>query len=407
MRSDSSPRAVTSRSGRGRTRTELAHDIEPVTSAAESSTTRSGRVPTRARERPRAPSPTTVTEKPGDAPGSRAAVSRDLHLVLDDQDPLHGTSLSRRAGRRQPPARPTQVSAHPLVGASAEAATTPCSRWCHSRARASNRLPALLVPRPGAMPVGSYPTDPTPRKIPPIRKNPPNRSNGKRKNPGKKHPVLVVHHVHDLHRPARSPGPPAPARCPGRRRCVRPPGTRPRRRRPPRITTSTATITTPRRIFDLLRLASASTMAPGYERLVKSPGRFVGDRLPRCVRLVDPDLPPEPSRVRSGLVSRIPGEGDTLDWSDEDPGLPIKLGPCSNAEYDPEPVLPLVLRETVSARHRGVRAQRPTPGDDAAGSSCCRSAAQRPRSSRLDACTPRGVPAIPFRDHERARRRAT
>lgn len=41
---------------------------------------------------------------------------------------------------------------------------------------------------------------------------------------------------------------------------------------------------------------------------------------------------------------------------DEDPGLPIKLGPCSNAEYDPEP-LPPVLRETIrrvrlaSARH--------------------------------------------------------
>ena len=33
--------------------------------------------------------------------------------------------------------------------------------------------------------------------------------------------------------------------------------------------------------------------------------------------------------------------------NDEDPGLPIKLGPCSNAEYDPEPELPLVLRETV------------------------------------------------------------
>jgi uncharacterized protein len=36
-----------------------------------------------------------------------------------------------------------------------------------------------------------------------------------------------------------------------------------------------------------------------------------------------------------------------LERSDEDPGLPIKLGPCSNAEYDPEPELPLVLRETV------------------------------------------------------------
>ena len=29
-----------------------------------------------------------------------------------------------------------------------------------------------------------------------------------------------------------------------------------------------------------------------------------------------------------------------MDWREEDPGLPIKFGPCSNAEYDPEPVLP-------------------------------------------------------------------
>ncbi len=34
-------------------------------------------------------------------------------------------------------------------------------------------------------------------------------------------------------------------------------------------------------------------------------------------------------------------------WSDDDPGLPIEFGPCSNGEYDPEPVLPPVLRETV------------------------------------------------------------
>jgi predicted TIM-barrel fold metal-dependent hydrolase len=35
-----------------------------------------------------------------------------------------------------------------------------------------------------------------------------------------------------------------------------------------------------------------------------------------------------------------------MDW-DEDPGLPIKFGPCSNAEYDPEPALPKVLLETI------------------------------------------------------------
>ncbi len=34
-------------------------------------------------------------------------------------------------------------------------------------------------------------------------------------------------------------------------------------------------------------------------------------------------------------------------WKDEDPGLPIKFGPCSNGEYDPEPRLPEVLRETI------------------------------------------------------------
>ena len=35
-----------------------------------------------------------------------------------------------------------------------------------------------------------------------------------------------------------------------------------------------------------------------------------------------------------------------MDWKDENPGLPIKFGPCSNAEYDPEPLPPL-LRETI------------------------------------------------------------
>lgn len=33
-------------------------------------------------------------------------------------------------------------------------------------------------------------------------------------------------------------------------------------------------------------------------------------------------------------------------WDDEDPGLPIKFGPCSNAEYDPDPLTP-VMKETV------------------------------------------------------------
>jgi predicted TIM-barrel fold metal-dependent hydrolase len=34
-------------------------------------------------------------------------------------------------------------------------------------------------------------------------------------------------------------------------------------------------------------------------------------------------------------------------WKEEDPGLPIKFGPCSNGEYDPEPKLPKVLQETI------------------------------------------------------------
>lgn len=35
-------------------------------------------------------------------------------------------------------------------------------------------------------------------------------------------------------------------------------------------------------------------------------------------------------------------------WMDDDPGLPVELGPCSNGEYDPEPVLPPVLRESIA-----------------------------------------------------------
>src|SRR5690242_7826422 len=31
---------------------------------------------------------------------------------------------------------------------------------------------------------------------------------------------------------------------------------------------------------------------------------------------------------------------------DDDPGLPIKFGPCSNGEYDPQPLTP-VVREAV------------------------------------------------------------
>ena len=44
------------------------------------------------------------------------------------------------------------------------------------------------------------------------------------------------------------------------------------------------------------------------------------------------------------------------DWAEEDAGLPIEFGPASNAEYDPEPVLPPVLRETI--RRAGDDAER-------------------------------------------------
>jgi uncharacterized protein len=39
-----------------------------------------------------------------------------------------------------------------------------------------------------------------------------------------------------------------------------------------------------------------------------------------------------------------------MDWKDEDPGLPIKLGPCSNGEYDPEPLSPALVETVRRAR---------------------------------------------------------
>ncbi|MFN2544554.1 MAG: amidohydrolase family protein [Actinomycetota bacterium] len=39
-----------------------------------------------------------------------------------------------------------------------------------------------------------------------------------------------------------------------------------------------------------------------------------------------------------------------MSWRDEDPGLPIKFGPCSNAEYDPEPLSPAVTETIRLAR---------------------------------------------------------
>ena len=47
-------------------------------------------------------------------------------------------------------------------------------------------------------------------------------------------------------------------------------------------------------------------------------------------------------------------------WSDEDPGLPIKFGPCSNAEYDPQPLTPVMQEAIRRARDECARNARRT-----------------------------------------------
>src|SRR3990172_366468 len=47
------------------------------------------------------------------------------------------------------------------------------------------------------------------------------------------------------------------------------------------------------------------------------------------------------------MVSPVSRRRDAVNWRDEDPGLPLEFGPCSNGEYDPEPFLPPVLTETI------------------------------------------------------------
>ena len=39
-----------------------------------------------------------------------------------------------------------------------------------------------------------------------------------------------------------------------------------------------------------------------------------------------------------------------MDWSEDDPGLPIKFGPCSNGEYQPAPLTPVVAETIRRAR---------------------------------------------------------
>ena len=47
----------------------------------------------------------------------------------------------------------------------------------------------------------------------------------------------------------------------------------------------------------------------------------------------------------------LAGGGEVVRWKDDDPGLPVEFGPCSNGEYDPEPTLPPVLRESIARAH--------------------------------------------------------
>ena len=49
-----------------------------------------------------------------------------------------------------------------------------------------------------------------------------------------------------------------------------------------------------------------------------------------------------------------------MEGKDEDPGLPIKLGPCSNAEYDPEPLSPVLVETIRRAREECDRNARRT-----------------------------------------------
>ena len=91
------------------------------------------------------------------------------------------------------------------------------------------------------------------------------------------------------------------------------------------------------------------------------------------------------------------------DWTEEDPGLPIEFGPASNAEYDPEPVLPPVLRETIRRARDDAESERPSSRDEPAGVPALglRRGHDLPRLERLHAG---GTPREPVVDDERARR---
>src|SRR6185436_16006571 len=117
------------------------------------------------------------------------------------------------------------------------------------------------------------PQRPAPRMIPPIRKNVPNRNSGNRKNPGKKpwpspsttwttctdSPLAWALWIWAVASaaPLRSPALYAAAPIPT----------------PSSTTRISGTKNIPRRMFDLLRLASDSTMAPSCEGLVNGRGR--------------------------------------------------------------------------------------------------------------------------------------
>src|SRR6266498_2812469 len=55
---------------------------------------------------------------------------------------------------------------------------------------------------------------------------------------------------------------------------------------------------------------------------------------------------PRPADKRHCGDGRRPEEVRMAGWRDDDPGLPIKFGPCSNGEYEPEPLTP-VITETI------------------------------------------------------------
>src|SRR5438105_12177663 len=69
--------------------------------------------------------------------------------------------------------------------------------------------------------------------------------------------------------------------------------------------------------------------------------------------------PLEPTGPAASLmVGATCGEGNQVSWIEEDPGLPIKFGPCSNGEYEPEPLSPIITETIRRAREECERGAR-------------------------------------------------